>query len=182
MALDSSFLLMFGQADNPALYPEYVLQGINPISGHSCPAVEIAITNNSGIGVFARCNIAKGDRILCEKPLFTAQYFPPGDMEVILTEKLNAMSSEVTHAFLNLHNNFPTHHLFSGTFKTNALPCGERAPVGAIYTTTSRFNHSCLPNAHASWHPTAEHETVYAMRPIAAGEEITIGYELGGTR
>jgi hypothetical protein len=170
------------QLESPALYPGQALHGINPITGLSCPAIEVKITDSTGIGLFARCNINTGARILCERPLFTARYMPPEAMEPILTAKLQALNNDATHAFLNLYNNFPGPYLFSGMFKTNALPCGFAQHTSAVYATISRINHSCIPNAHASWNCNAGHETVYAIKPITAGEEITIGYDQGGPR
>jgi hypothetical protein len=106
----------------------------------------------------------------------------PDEMEPILTAKLQALNNDATHAFLNLYNSFPGPYLFTGMFKTNALPCGFAQPVSAVYATISRINHSCLPNAHASWNANAGHETVYAIKPIAAGDEITVAYDQGGPR
>lgn len=42
------------------------------------------------------------------------------------------------------------------------------------------INHSCFPNTHHSWNSATQHETIYATRPIAPGEEITISYDRGG--
>ncbi|KAI0796286.1 hypothetical protein BC629DRAFT_1592515 [Irpex lacteus] len=49
--------------------------------------------------------------------------------------------------------------------------------MGGIYPTICLINHSCLPNTHNSWNTDAEHETIHAIRPIQAGEEITIAYD-----
>jgi SET domain len=170
------------QLESPALYPGQALHGINPLTGLSCPAIEVKITETNGIGLFARCNINTGARILCERPLFTARFMSPEKMEPILTGKLQVLSNDDTYSFLNLYNNFPGPFLLSGIFKTNAHPCGFAQDISAVYATISRINHSCLPNAHTSWNENAGHETVYAIKPIPAGEEITIAYDQGGPR
>lgn len=105
----------------------------------------------------------------------------PNKLEGILAKKLRAMPRESQRQFLSLHNNFPGKSPFSGTFKTNALPCGSGSSVGGIYPTVCLINHSCLPNAHNSWNSAEEHETIHAIRAIEAGAEITISYDHGGT-
>lgn len=38
------------------------------------------------------------------------------------------------------------------------------------------MNHDCRPNAHYYWDPETFTQNVFAVRPILAGEEITITY------
>lgn len=129
----------------------------------------------------ARFSISKGTLILCEKPLFTAQPMPLSELERNLAAKLKALPKALQRQFLSLHNNHPGKFPFSNTFKTNALPCGSGASIGAVYSTICLINHSCIPNAHHSWDSKAKHETIYAIRPIRTGDEITISYDQGGT-
>jgi hypothetical protein len=49
-----------------------------------------------------------------------------------------------------------------------------------VFATISRINHSCNPNCVQSWDPLLERDTVYAVRPILAGAEITTAYHVGG--
>jgi hypothetical protein len=100
-------------------------------------------------------------------------------LELVLATKLRALSRESQRQDLSLHNNFPGKRPFSGIFKTNALPCGPGSPVGGVYPTVCLINHSCIPNAIHSWNGNTEQETIHAVRPIKAGEEITIGYKGG---
>ena len=95
--------------------------------------------------------------------------------------KLKALTKTLQRQFLSLHNNFPGRYPFSHTFKTNALPCGAGSSTGAVYPTISFINHSCIPNSQHSWNGTTRQETVHAIRPISAGDEITIAYDRGGT-
>lgn len=48
-----------------------------------------------------------------------------------------------------------------------------------IFATSSRLNHSCVPNVHHSYNPILKRTTVYAVKDIEAGEELCITY-LGG--
>jgi len=105
---------------------------------------------------------------------------PPEELELVLALKLKALSRPEQRQFLSLFNNSPVKFPFSGITKTNALPCGPGSPVGGVYPTICLINHSCHPNSHNSWDSNAEHENIYAIRPIKAGEEITISYDQGG--
>lgn len=58
-------------------------------------------------------------------------------------------------------------------FQTNCMEMGTGA---AVFLHTSRFNHSCNPNACFSWNASIGKETIHSMRDIKEGEEITISY------
>jgi len=44
----------------------------------------------------------------------------------------------------------------------------------------SRINHSCKPNAKHTWNSKLGEQTVYAVRLIREGEELTLSYLEGG--
>ena len=144
------------------------------------PPFETRDIPGKGKGLVARFDISEGTRILCEKPLFTLGSVSPDKLELVLAAKLKALSKAEQRQFLSLHNNHPGKKPFGGIFKTNALPCGSGSPVGGVYPVICLINHSCLPNSHNNWNSNAEHETIHAIRPIRAGEEITISYDRGG--
>ncbi|KAK8017366.1 hypothetical protein PG993_013692 [Apiospora rasikravindrae] len=137
---------------------------------------------DKGKGLVARCNIKRGTRILCEKPLFVVRNMDPGVLNGLVASKLQSLSKDQQMQFLSLHNNFPGKHAFAGIVRTNALPCGPGAVTGGIYPEICRINHSCHPNCHNSWNEAINdgQETVHAIRDIFAGEEITISYDKGG--
>ncbi|KAF2008485.1 hypothetical protein BU24DRAFT_437867 [Aaosphaeria arxii CBS 175.79] len=101
-------------------------------------------------------------------------------LEAKLAAQLKALPKDSQRQFLSLYNKSPGKLPFSTIFKTNALPCGSDSPVGAVYPTICLINHSCVPNSHNNWNDNLEHETIHAIRPIEAGEEITIPYDKGG--
>lgn len=105
---------------------------------------------------------------------------PPEELEPVLATKLKAMTKTEQRQFFSLHNNFPGKHVLGSILKTNGLPCGPDSTSGGVYPTICLINHSCLPNSHNNWNGQAEHETIHAIRPIKAGEEITIPYDHGG--
>jgi hypothetical protein len=142
---------------------------------------EVKNIPGKGRGLIARSAISQGTRILCEKPLIIAQPMPLHKLEENLAARLRALPKDSQRQFLSLQNNSPGKFPFSKTFKTNALPCGPGSSIGAVYSTVCFINHSCIPNSHHSWDEKAGHETIYAIRPIETGEEITISYDRGGT-
>lgn len=152
----------------------------NPHGEPQIPLFEVKDIPGKARGLVARVDISKGTQILCEKPLLTVTPAPPNELELVLAGKLRAMSRTEQRQFLSLHNNFPGSLPFGGIVRTNALPCGSGSPVGGIYPQICLINHSCLPNSHNNWDGNREHETIYAIRPIKAGEEITISYDHGG--
>ncbi|KAF2870234.1 hypothetical protein BDV95DRAFT_496735 [Massariosphaeria phaeospora] len=121
--------------------------------------------------------IPLGTRILCEKPLFTTTSTSYKVMNADITKKLRALPVESQRQFLSLHNNFTgTLYPFTGTFITNALPCGPDSDTAGVYATICLINHSCSPNAHTNWNNALQKETLHATRPIVPGEQITICY------
>lgn len=129
----------------------------------------------------ARLPIAKGKRILCETPFFTASSSFSGEViESDVVTKLKALPKKQQRQFLSLHNNFPGRYPFSGIVKTNALSCGPNSELCGVYPTICLINHSCLPNAHNNWNSDTQSETIHALRFIRSGEEITISYNNEG--
>lgn len=154
---------------------------IQPLVDHAVeldlPLFEVRDIPGKGRGLVARSDIDEGARILCEKPLFTVESTALDRLQLIIAAKLKTLSEEGQQQFLSMHNNHPGWLDLVGIFRTNALPCGAGSPKGGIYTTICLINHRCLPNSHNNWNPEAEHETIHAIRPIQAGEEITIAYD-----
>lgn len=141
---------------------------------------EVQSVPGRGKGLVALRKITMGMRILVETPILKSMNAPPALLEPIIARDLKSLTKEKQRQFLSLHNNFPGNYPFSGIMKTNSLPCGSEAMVGAVYPTICFINHSCRANAHNSWNETLEQETIHAIRDIEPGEEITISYDDGG--
>ncbi|KAH8727791.1 hypothetical protein GQ44DRAFT_737973 [Phaeosphaeriaceae sp. PMI808] len=164
----------YEQVDKPEKHSTIasLITGVDPIKELSIPLFEVKDIPGKGRGLVARFNISVGTRIICEKPL----------LERSIAAKLKALPKTSQREFLSLHNNYPgMKYPFSHTFKTNALPCGPDSAIGGVYPTMCLMNHSCIPNSQHSWDSKAKHETIYAVRPIEVGDEITICYDSGGT-
>lgn len=157
-----------------------LVNGTDPIKELGIALFEIKDIPGKGKGVVARFNITKGTRIICEKPLLTTGPMPPDKLESFLANKLKAMPKASQRQFLSLHNNYKGKYPFGGIFRTNALPCGSGSPIGGVYPTACFINHSCVPNAHNNWNSAEKHETIYAVRSIERGTEITIPYNHAG--
>ncbi|KAJ6780544.1 hypothetical protein PWT90_06632 [Aphanocladium album] len=174
----------YAQSDEPKMMPTSIAEsesGTDSTSELDIPLFEIEHTPDKGRRLVARSNIPRGTRILMEKPLLTVRIARPELLENMVASKLKTLSKPQQRQFLSLHNNFPGKHPFSGITRTNALPCGSGSPIGGIYPTICLINHSCLPNAHNNWNSEQEQETIHAIRPIPAGEEITIAYDMKGS-
>ncbi|UKZ68134.1 uncharacterized protein TrAtP1_009170 [Trichoderma atroviride] len=146
-----------------------LLSETDPVKEQDIALFEVQDIPGKGRGLVARFNISKGTRIICEKPLLTAGPMPPNKLESFLTKELKEMSKTSQRQFLSLHNNHRGKNLFSGIFRTNALPCGSGSRIGGVYPTACFINHSCIPNAHNNWNSEQEHETIHAIRPIERG-------------
>jgi hypothetical protein len=154
--------------------------GTDPIAELGLQLFDVKPVPGKGRGLIARVNIAKGKRILSEKPLFTTlNMSPPSVMESNVATKLRNLSKPEQRQFFSLHNNFPGKDPFSGIVKTNALSYGPESIVGGIYPTICLLNHSCFPNTHNSWNSNTNRENIHATRSIPAGEELTISYDKG---
>ncbi|KAJ5522090.1 hypothetical protein N7527_006205 [Penicillium freii] len=170
----------FDEPGVPTTLAQFVL-GTDPIRELSLPLYEVKPVPGKGHGLVARFNIAKGQLIISEKAFFTTSNATSAAIiEKLISIELRKLPKDAQRQFLSLHNNFPGKKPFSGIVRTNALPCGPDSPIGGIYPTISRINHSCLPNAHNSWNSASGYENIYAVRFIKAGEEITIPYDHGG--
>ncbi|KAG6002088.1 hypothetical protein E4U43_001178, partial [Claviceps pusilla] len=164
----------------------------NSNSSQNVPLYDIKDVPGKGRGLIARCDILKGTLVLVEKPLVIVPPIPspafiPAVEEALkwnIADQLRQLSKEQVRQFLSLHNNHRGQelHPFLGIAQTNALPCGPDSSTGALYATACLINHSCRPNCGHSWNSEVKHETIYAIRDIAAGEEITIGYLESGSQ
>jgi hypothetical protein len=139
-----------------------------------------------GRGLVTTQDIAPGTLLISEAPVLTTDVVTSFDMDVTEQDLLTALKklpSESQESFRSLHNNYaledPKHPL-SGIVRSNAYPLGAGAEVGGVFPDISRINHSCLPNTVQYWNPLLEKQTIYAVRKITSGDEITTSYHEGG--
>ncbi|KAL9075651.1 MAG: hypothetical protein Q9161_001403 [Pseudevernia consocians] len=151
-------------------------------TGHNVEAsapYTIKSSPGKGLGMFTTKDIAKGTRILAEKPFFSLTE------EAVVSESDPYAPNDVSKAFdrlpaseklkyLGLHcPERPGCSLILSIYEAN---CFEMGSGTCIYLDASRINHSCMPNAYYSWNSSIERVTLHAVKDIAEGEEITISY------
>ncbi|KAK3936719.1 hypothetical protein QBC46DRAFT_24732 [Diplogelasinospora grovesii] len=62
-------------------------------------------------------------------------------------------------------------------FLTNRVQMGAQGLYGSgVFPLYSRINHSCVPNVHNAYNPGTQRLTLYSIRDIGAGEQITTSY------
>ncbi|KUL87177.1 hypothetical protein ZTR_05621 [Talaromyces verruculosus] len=157
--------------------------------------IELKPSPGKGWGVFATRHIKEGDLILKEKATFIIS--KPAGENVTENDVGRAWSSirqsEREMVVQCLRNNGSQHfvHLmemwlqdnFTLTSQDSALVAEGYYRPGVqiregLFPLQGRFNHSCLPNARIPWTKSTEDSiSNFAMRDIAAGEEITICYD-----
>jgi hypothetical protein len=134
-----------------------------------------------GKGLVAIRAIEPGTCILSEEPLLTTACITSIEtQEKDLATALRSLSKDGQRAFLSLHNNHPGKNPLSNIIRTNAYPLGPNSDIGGLFPKIARINHSCLPNTQHSWNSILQKQTVYVVRPISEGDEITLSYSAGG--
>lgn len=155
-----------------------------------------------GEGLFAETFIPAGDRILSERCIFSG-YFSneslssdrPNRIQLLPTfrelddQELDRImhhckrvcpsrANQLTRqAFVN--SSEAAISALEQTFSPLCFPFVKDAhntKVIRLFNQTTYLNHSCLPNAEASWNDGLGKLLVYAVRDIKQGEEITISY------
>lgn len=152
-------------------------------------AVELHETpHKGGVGAFARHAIARGDNILTEAPLLQWRCAAHDQATNAAIHNLVVSTLDVTDraAYWNLHQDAAHGSAktalgvwLSNSFPTDGTDDGRNSVAqrsAAIFKGYSRFNHSCRPNAHGCWNARRGKQTIHALRPIEAGEEITVDY------
>jgi hypothetical protein len=172
---------------------------------YTCSAnVDARLSEGRGKCLFALKAFAVGDELIREKPLIvcssgqcafnmnSARGFV-ADAEVTrLVEALPDAERTVIMALHDAHTDPDDHPAtagrsiffksLSGIAQTNCIPLGSGAAEKAgLFALTCRINHSCpgAANAHYVWREDLGSALVFAMRPIAPGEEITVTYNDG---
>ncbi|GAA5819998.1 hypothetical protein JCM3770_006820 [Rhodotorula araucariae] len=168
--------------------------------------VQVRATPAGYLGAFATRAIPRGTLVLHEQPLFTidaplqAYLFsraqaggsggptpvegeeeaePAKDLDEFLDRNIRMVLSWKTdqqqREFWDLANTRPDLPAAQGIFATNAVQtAGE---TGGLFLLLSRLNSSCRPTlSRPSWDPSTASTRLYAMRDIAAGEELTWTY------
>ncbi|KIJ24207.1 hypothetical protein M422DRAFT_258630 [Sphaerobolus stellatus SS14] len=143
---------------------------------------EIRDIHSKGKGVVALRDIAMGEIIMMERPIFFYPMMTFAELqERIFNDLVAKMQPRTRERFLSLSNvkDSTVPHLL-GIQATNSMemPLKEGAErYGGVFLDISRINHSCGPNTTRQWNRYLFVTIVQASRNIRAGEEITTWYE-----
>lgn len=134
-------------------------------------------------GLVAGVKIAKGQRVLRERPLFTCSLVWTSfqDFENCLRDIIASLPPDKREIFFSLHNANPEkEHPLVARFLTNCFPTHDKSEC-AVYETTCLINYSCRANLHRYWSAEAHMVVAQAICDIEAGEEILFNYVPGLT-
>ncbi|KAI1865136.1 hypothetical protein JX265_008183 [Neoarthrinium moseri] len=148
-----------------------------------------------GMGLIANRNLHAGDHIMSVSASIMIDYGLFMDIGEDVRTQMQARairSLPLNHqpAFLNLSTHDAVQSFEEQVDRiilTNAFDISDREivenPEGVedqhfftVFPEVSRMNHDCRPNAHYFWDPNTFTQNVYAIKPVTAGEEITISY------
>eukprot|EP00929_Paragymnodinium_shiwhaense_P045041 TRINITY_DN23062_c0_g1_i1.p1 TRINITY_DN23062_c0_g1~~TRINITY_DN23062_c0_g1_i1.p1 ORF type:complete len:546 (-),score=93.52 TRINITY_DN23062_c0_g1_i1:121-1650(-) len=162
---------------------------------------EVYDTGHKGLGARATCDIPVGTLLLRERPylvfdgdamdvlfgtlggddVLAEDPFMLRDWEAAFCDAVDEAAEEEDES-LDFWDLADTSRIGAkarkktaiGIARTNTLMIEDAS--AAIFTTTSRFNHSCSPNVHHIWDEEAGVKCLRASRDVAAGEELCISY------
>ena len=137
-------------------------------------------------GVALRC-YQRGECIWQEEPLM--QWDAEANTRAALMAHVQKLSTTDRQTFWELcHNTQLYGHTKTvyGVCRSNAFPTesamesGKSTATasrgGAVYRGFSRLNHACTPNAHGAFNGRLGQQTMYTLRDIERGEELTVDY------
>ncbi|VUC20716.1 unnamed protein product [Clonostachys rosea] len=131
---------------------------------------------NKGEGLVATTDIARGQLILSEEPIF--QYTDPrfNDRAEAFRRynKLDRPKQKKVWKLFDVTGNRNRSEDLELVMQTNGIRL--RDLMYGLFEIACRINHSCRPNTHSSWDPVKETIEIYATKNILQGEEITSTY------
>ncbi|KAJ7072828.1 hypothetical protein C8F01DRAFT_1105379 [Mycena amicta] len=172
----------------------------------SPPAFRLISSPGKGLGLFSTRALKQGELILCERPLLITPlgvrvFVPPSctpaqfvqhslnEFERFAEVAVNRMEEDRREAFMKLHNSHTEDGSgpIVGRIRTNGVGVdglqpgelgknGNTGKYNAICEHISRLNHSCSPNTSSKFDRASLSFKLYAVRDIAAGDELTFPY------
>ena len=129
--------------------------------------------DGKGMGVIATMPISAGTKILEEPPLATGRT----DLRQpsYVRDHVAHLPDEERQTLGSLYNAFSEEDDI-GLFRTNSYGLGCNSSWEGTFETLSRVNHSCRPNSERCWDSDRQVGTLYSLRDIQVGEELTVSY------
>jgi hypothetical protein len=122
--------------------------------------------------------ISASTKILEETPFLKAKTTDLQRDPSYVSGIVSHLSTNERKRLRRLYNAFPESKDL-GFIRTNCYGLGPDSPFCGVFEQLSRVNHSCRPNAERCWDADREVETLYALRDIPVGEELTVSYLCG---
>ena len=126
--------------------------------------------------------MAAGERLLSERPLLSWDRESDGEDVAALEAAVRALPPAANRTYWSLCQNAahgPAKSTY-GVWLSNALPTDSghysESGAAAVFRIACRINHSCQPNANATWSKRLQRMVVHAIMAIPAGGEIFIDY------
>jgi hypothetical protein len=135
-------------------------------------AYQIRSIDGKGLGFIAARRILAGEKILEERPILMGNMTKLKQKFGIILAQLSSTKRQQIRA---LYNAFPEDNDV-GILVTNSYGLGPQGELSGLFENLSRLNHSCRPNSERCWDHNREVETLYALRCIETGEELTVWY------
>ncbi|KAI0127425.1 hypothetical protein BJ170DRAFT_683268 [Xylariales sp. AK1849] len=173
---------------NPTLY-----QTVKDFNAPASPRWRVEEVPGKGMGLIANQNLQTGDHIMSVSASIMVDYRVYDDVSEPHYFQMQANGIDLLPhraIFLNLSTHDEAEDYVSQVHKiilTNAFDISDaeviRRPENekeerfyTVFPEISRMNHDCRPTSHYYFDPYTFTQNVFAVRPIAAGEEITISY------
>ncbi|KAF8234362.1 SET domain-containing protein [Tricholoma matsutake] len=168
------------------LLPKSLVQEQPPLR----PVFEIKSAGGKGAGMFATQNIPAGALILVEHPVIVVPAsIPFPDRSGAFRALVGRLPPAAHQELMTMANcrSLEECCMEEGIARTNGTaldfafpPSMSKDPevreYGGVFLKVNRTNHSCGPNAAHRWDFASFSSSLYALRPITAGEEITMMY------
>ncbi|KAL0940397.1 lysine methyltransferase [Colletotrichum truncatum] len=164
-----------------------------PISTHKL-LFRTKVSGNKGRGIFANSHISAGSLITQEAPIIliddnwtinVSSEKARTTLEELAIEKLPKLTRKTFHELYEGHDiSNPWQKIYTNGYGVYGGPTNDwpelesESDLGmvAVHANISKINHGCRSNAAVQWDWDLLIHRLYAVRDIAADEEITISY------
>lgn len=151
------------------------------LNGNSPAMYALRDVPGKGKGLVAIQDIPSGTQILSEQPVITIPERHRNNewLKTHISSQVDSLKEHQQQSFLSMFNLYPYQDAaeqYLSIIRTNSLPIDADGISGGIFLEACRINHACDNNAQKNWNQLLKRHTIYALRDILEGEEITIYY------
>ncbi|KAK4984776.1 hypothetical protein LTR50_006398 [Elasticomyces elasticus] len=157
-------------------------------------ALSVREVPGKGLGVYAISDLSKGTRILAQKPTIALKAHQPlvdawrifQTLSPTKQRQFKTLHGAANHRKMNdllrscdehgIRDRDEAAHVMD-IYNTNAFETDRKGnAASAVFQKTARINHSCIPNAEATYNKRLGRQVVHVTRDVEAGDEITVSY------